>query len=230
MVEIVPEVRLSGGTPHGHDFLGANHGRNERRVWAVITLTVTMMVVEIGSSTATLARPNAPPNAPEAPTMTLWSQSDSLAGCFAPRVATATSNDLNKARRTDLLRLTFQSAGSIFIPFSMGLPRMLVRRAVKPGFSSKPLAKRSSANSSLDSGVYGTGLTLSSMTVMFATIHGCGKRHQENCKFTSSHSRAVPFNENEIAAAGFAQVHEWVALRLFSQKTYRPVNFLAPSP
>jgi len=52
MVEIVPEVRLSGGTPHGHDFLGANHGRNERRVWAVIALTVTMMVVEIGSGIA----------------------------------------------------------------------------------------------------------------------------------------------------------------------------------
>jgi cation diffusion facilitator family transporter len=32
---------------HAHDFLGANHGRNERRVWAVIALTVTMMIIEI---------------------------------------------------------------------------------------------------------------------------------------------------------------------------------------
>jgi len=32
---------------HTHDFLGANHGRNERRVRAVIALTVAMMVVEI---------------------------------------------------------------------------------------------------------------------------------------------------------------------------------------
>jgi cation diffusion facilitator family transporter len=36
-----------GYSNHAHDFLGANHGRNERRVRAVIALTVTMMVVEI---------------------------------------------------------------------------------------------------------------------------------------------------------------------------------------
>ena len=32
---------------HGHDFLGANQDRNERKVWLVIALTATMMVVEI---------------------------------------------------------------------------------------------------------------------------------------------------------------------------------------
>ncbi|BDA84269.1 cation transporter [Aureimonas sp. SA4125] len=37
---------------HRHDFLGDNHGRNERRVWAVILLTVTMMVVEIVAGVA----------------------------------------------------------------------------------------------------------------------------------------------------------------------------------
>lgn len=36
---------------HGHDFLGAQHGRNERRVWLVIALTATMMVVEIAAGT-----------------------------------------------------------------------------------------------------------------------------------------------------------------------------------
>jgi cation diffusion facilitator family transporter len=38
--------------PHGHVFLGENHGRNERRVRAVIVLTVSMMVVEIVAGTA----------------------------------------------------------------------------------------------------------------------------------------------------------------------------------
>lgn len=33
--------------PHDHDFLGENHGRNERRTWLVIALTATMMVAEI---------------------------------------------------------------------------------------------------------------------------------------------------------------------------------------
>jgi len=34
---------------HDHVFLGASHGRNERRVWFVIALTATMMVVEIAA-------------------------------------------------------------------------------------------------------------------------------------------------------------------------------------
>lgn len=36
---------------HGHDFLGSQHRRNERRVWLVIALTATMMVVEIAAGT-----------------------------------------------------------------------------------------------------------------------------------------------------------------------------------
>jgi cation diffusion facilitator family transporter len=44
--------RATPGAPtarpgHAHDFLGANHGRNERRVRAVIALTLAMMVAEI---------------------------------------------------------------------------------------------------------------------------------------------------------------------------------------
>lgn len=35
--------------PHEHVFLGANQDRNERRVWLVIALTTTMMVVEIAA-------------------------------------------------------------------------------------------------------------------------------------------------------------------------------------
>jgi cation diffusion facilitator family transporter len=34
-------------SPHDHVFLGDNHDRNERRTWAVIAITATMMVVEI---------------------------------------------------------------------------------------------------------------------------------------------------------------------------------------
>lgn len=36
---------------HAHDFLGANHQRNERKVWAVIALTAAMMGVEIVAGT-----------------------------------------------------------------------------------------------------------------------------------------------------------------------------------
>lgn len=36
---------------HQHDFLGGDHRRNERRVWLVIALTATMMVVEIAAGT-----------------------------------------------------------------------------------------------------------------------------------------------------------------------------------
>ncbi|MGR7922197.1 CDF family Co(II)/Ni(II) efflux transporter DmeF [Zobellella denitrificans] len=36
---------------HDHVFLGKNHQRNERRVWLVIALTATMMVVEIVAGT-----------------------------------------------------------------------------------------------------------------------------------------------------------------------------------
>src|SRR5215210_7799045 len=36
---------------HEHVFLGDNHGRNERRVWLVIVLTVSMMVIEIAAGT-----------------------------------------------------------------------------------------------------------------------------------------------------------------------------------
>ena len=37
--------------PHDHVFLGENHARNERRTWAVIVLTATMMVAEIAAGT-----------------------------------------------------------------------------------------------------------------------------------------------------------------------------------
>jgi cation diffusion facilitator family transporter len=33
---------------HDHEFLGRNHGRNERRTWLVVGLTAVMMVAEIG--------------------------------------------------------------------------------------------------------------------------------------------------------------------------------------
>ncbi len=33
---------------HSHDFLGADHARNERRSWMVIALCTAMMVLEIG--------------------------------------------------------------------------------------------------------------------------------------------------------------------------------------
>ena len=38
---------LSG--PHEHVFLGDGHRRNERRIWLVIAITATMMLVEIAA-------------------------------------------------------------------------------------------------------------------------------------------------------------------------------------
>lgn len=43
-------VDISAHT-HEHNFLGSDHRRNERRVWLVIALTASMMVVEIGAGT-----------------------------------------------------------------------------------------------------------------------------------------------------------------------------------
>ena len=41
----------NAAAPHDHVFLGGNHARNERRTWAVIALTATMMVAEITAGT-----------------------------------------------------------------------------------------------------------------------------------------------------------------------------------
>ena len=41
----------SDGMTHSHVFLGADHSRNERRIWLVIALTTAMMVIEIGAGT-----------------------------------------------------------------------------------------------------------------------------------------------------------------------------------
>jgi len=43
-------VDISAHT-HEHNFLGSDHRRNERRVWLVIALTASMMVVEIAAGT-----------------------------------------------------------------------------------------------------------------------------------------------------------------------------------
>lgn len=46
----MPAIDISAHT-HEHNFLGREHQRNERRVWLVIALTATMMVVEIAAGT-----------------------------------------------------------------------------------------------------------------------------------------------------------------------------------
>jgi cation diffusion facilitator family transporter len=46
----MPAIDISAHA-HEHNFLGRNHRRNERRVWLVIVLTATMMVVEITAGT-----------------------------------------------------------------------------------------------------------------------------------------------------------------------------------
>ena len=46
---IVPSNRDRSALTHEHVFLGTNQDRNERKVWLVIALTATMMVVEIAA-------------------------------------------------------------------------------------------------------------------------------------------------------------------------------------
>jgi len=43
----LPTPSSADGNPHAHVFLGADHRKNERRVWLVIALTVVTMVAEI---------------------------------------------------------------------------------------------------------------------------------------------------------------------------------------
>ncbi|MBM3613198.1 MAG: CDF family Co(II)/Ni(II) efflux transporter DmeF, partial [Alphaproteobacteria bacterium] len=42
---------MTDTSPHDHVYLGANHGRNEARTWAVIALTTAMMAAEIVAGT-----------------------------------------------------------------------------------------------------------------------------------------------------------------------------------
>lgn len=44
-------MKATTATPHDHVFLGQDHDRNERKTWAVIALTATMMVAEIVAGT-----------------------------------------------------------------------------------------------------------------------------------------------------------------------------------
>jgi Co/Zn/Cd efflux system component len=36
---------------HAHDFLGASHDANERRIWIVVAITTVIMVAEIAGGT-----------------------------------------------------------------------------------------------------------------------------------------------------------------------------------
>ncbi|VFR60630.1 Cobalt-zinc-cadmium resistance protein CzcD [plant metagenome] len=46
-----PAQAQTAALEHDHVFLGDNHRRNERKVWAVIVLTTAMMVIEIAAGT-----------------------------------------------------------------------------------------------------------------------------------------------------------------------------------
>jgi cation diffusion facilitator family transporter len=47
----VTHIHSTAPFEHRHDFLGADHDRNATRVWAVVALTVAMMILEIGGGT-----------------------------------------------------------------------------------------------------------------------------------------------------------------------------------
>ena len=50
---VVNSGLINGSSPaHRHDFLGAGHGHNERRTWAVVILCTMMMLLEIIGGTA----------------------------------------------------------------------------------------------------------------------------------------------------------------------------------
>jgi len=52
-MNISAHSHTADGNPHAHVFLGADHRKNERRVWLVIALTVVTMVAEIISGIVT---------------------------------------------------------------------------------------------------------------------------------------------------------------------------------
>jgi hypothetical protein len=106
-----------------------------------------MMMVEIGSSRGSAARPKLPPTPPDTEAKALCSRREPACGSWRiVRSATARAA-LSPFVVAAAIALAAPS-GNAFVISSIGLPAMLLRRAAKPGCSSAKTALRNALMSS----------------------------------------------------------------------------------
>src|SRR5262245_19184737 len=116
---------------------------------AISAIDRSMMMVEIGSSTGSAARPTLPPTAPDAVAITLWNRRDPARGSFL-MLRRATASGASRALVVAAVMACDAPAGSACRSRSIGLPTMLPRRAARPGCSStRTAAPRSFRSSSV---------------------------------------------------------------------------------
>ena len=121
--------------------------------WAAMSaIERRMRPVDIGSSMVSAAAPKKPPAAPVAAAAAVWKRRPVNLG-LSPRVKTATSSAFMSAASVALWTVFCTGAGSNFMPFSMGEPRIAAKRAASPGCSRVILARLRSASSETDSAI-----------------------------------------------------------------------------
>src|ERR1700722_2222352 len=128
-----------------HDSAGSGSERSSPSLRAISAIDLSMMIVDTGSSMGSVAKPKAPPAAPDAVAKALCRSCDPGVRCIVPS-ATLRAASRPLAVAVAIARET--AAGSALLMRSIGLPTRLVRRAARPGCSSNRTAVRSAARSS----------------------------------------------------------------------------------
>ena len=100
------------------------------------------MMVEIGSSIGSAAKPKLPPTAPDVATSALCSRPDAALGSFR-MVRSATASAALRAFVVAAVTALDAVSGSARPNSSIGLPAISARRAASPGCSSAVTAARS---------------------------------------------------------------------------------------
>src|SRR5580692_11757619 len=131
-----------------------------------------MMIVDTGSSIGSVAKPKAPPAAPDAVAKALCRNCDPGARCI---VHSATLRAASRTLAVAVAIARETAAGSALLIRSIGLPTRLVRRAARPGCSSNRTAVRSAARSS---GVM-VGPGLVATTLLAISVHTSSTRRDQ---------------------------------------------------
>jgi len=121
--------------------LVAKSARSKPSLRATSATERIMMVVEMGNSTNSAAKPKAPPTAPEVAAYILCSKVDAGFLGALSRLHSAASAELCRAATTAPLIFFATTAGSALTALSMGEPSSPDRRAVSEGDSSKATAR-----------------------------------------------------------------------------------------
>jgi len=129
-----------------HESAASGSERSSPALRAMSAINRSMMIVETGSSMGSVAKPKAPPAAPEAVTKALWKSCDPARGGWC-MVRSAAGSAISSALEVAVVIACEADAGSAYPISSIGLPTMLASRAAKPGCSSKATALRSAARS-----------------------------------------------------------------------------------